>query len=126
MAQVVRGAYTKLTEHRYAPAYPAAGQPRSGDQQGPRARYGATVADLIKADLLPGGTTLRPAQRDLDAIATVLPDGKDRLRRRNLRRPVRSKRRSRQRISQRLGILARRAARTTHRTPAMSPPASNP
>lgn len=75
MAQVVRDAYAKLTDQRYAPAYPAAGQARSDVRQGPRARYGVTLADLITADLLPAGTTLRPAQRNLDATATVLPDG---------------------------------------------------
>jgi hypothetical protein len=77
MAQVVRDAYTRLTDHGYSPAYPPADLGQAGDQPGgTRARYAVTVADLIAADLLPAGTTLRPVQRSLDAVATVLPDGK--------------------------------------------------
>ena len=76
MAQVTRDAYGKLSDHGYTPVYPEAGHLRDDDQQGGRAHYGVNLADLIEAELLPAGTTLLPAQRDLDAIATVLPDGK--------------------------------------------------
>ena len=76
MAQVTRDAYAKLSDHGYTPVYPEAGHLRDDDQQGGRAHYGVNLADLIEAELLPAGTTLLPAQRDLDAIATVLPDGK--------------------------------------------------
>ena len=76
MAQVTRDAYVKLSDHGYTPVYPEAGQLRDDDQPGGRAHYGVNLADLIDAELLPAGTTLFAAQRDLDAIATVLPDGK--------------------------------------------------
>lgn len=76
MARVTRDAYAKLSDHGYTPVYPEAGHLRDEDQQGGRAHYGVNLADLIEAELLPPGTTLLSAQRDLDAIATVLPDGK--------------------------------------------------
>jgi hypothetical protein len=76
MAQVTRDAYANLSDHGYTPVYPEAGHIRDDDQQGGRAHYGVNVADLIEAELLPAGTTLLSAQRDLHAIATVLPDGK--------------------------------------------------
>jgi len=77
MAQVVRDAYTRLNDHGYSPAYPPAEPSQPTDQPGgTRARYSVTAADLMAADLLPAGTTLRPAQRNLDVLATVLPDGK--------------------------------------------------
>ena len=76
MAQVTRDAYAKLSDHGYTPVYPEAGRLRNDDQQGARAHYGVNLADLIEAELLPAGTTLISAQRDLDAIATVLPHGK--------------------------------------------------
>jgi hypothetical protein len=76
MALVTRDAYGKLCDNGYTPVYPEAGRPRDDDQQGGRAHYGVNLTDLIEAELLPPGTTLLPAQRDLDAIATVLPDGK--------------------------------------------------
>jgi RAMA domain-containing protein len=38
--------------------------------------HGVHLTDLISADLLPAGTTLLPAQRGLEAVATVLPDEK--------------------------------------------------
>ena len=77
MAKVVRDAYSRLTEHGYVPAYPPADFGQARDQaSGTRTRYSVTVTDLITADLLPTGTTLRPVQRNLDVQATVLPDGK--------------------------------------------------
>ncbi len=75
MAQVVRDAYAKLTEHSYAPVYPAAGSGPINRGQS-RTPYGITAADLIAADLLPPGTLLTPAQSNLETISTVLPDGK--------------------------------------------------
>ena len=76
MARVVRDAYTRLADQTYSPAYPLASASQAAGQPGrARARYAATVADLIAADLLPAGTTLHSAQRNLDAIATVLPGG---------------------------------------------------
>jgi hypothetical protein len=75
MAQVTRDAYAKLSGHGYTPVYPEVSRLRDDDQQG-RAHYGVNLADLIEAELLPAGTTLISAQRDLDTIATVLPDGK--------------------------------------------------
>ena len=76
MAQVTRDAYMKLSDHGYIPVYPEAGHLRDDDQPGGRTHYGVNLADLIESELLPAGTTLFAAQRDLDAIATVLPDGK--------------------------------------------------
>jgi ABC-type transport system substrate-binding protein len=77
MAQVVRDAYSRLTEHGYTPAYPPADLGQAGDQPGgTRTRYSVTVTDLITAELLPIGTTLRPVQRNLEVQATVLPEGK--------------------------------------------------
>jgi hypothetical protein len=76
MAQVTRDAYAKLSDHGYTPVYPEAGRLPGDDQPGGRAHYGVNLADLIEAELLLPGSTLIPAQRDLDAIATVLPGGK--------------------------------------------------
>ena len=76
MAQVTRDAYAKLSDHGYTPIYPEAGRLRDDCQQGGRAHYGVNLADLIESELLPAGSTLISAQRDLDAIATVLPEGK--------------------------------------------------
>ena len=76
MAELTRDAYAKLTDHGYTPVYPEAGRLHGKNQPIEHTHYGMNVADLIAADLLPAGTTLLPAQRDLDAIATVLPDGK--------------------------------------------------
>jgi hypothetical protein len=77
MAQVTRDAYAKLSDHGYTPVYPEAGHLRDDDQSGGgRAHYGVNLADLIESELLPAGTTLFAAQRDLNAVATVLPDGK--------------------------------------------------
>lgn len=76
MAQATRDAYMKLSDHGYTPVYPEAGHLRDDDQPGGRTHYGVNLADLIESELLPAGTTLFAAQRDLDAIATVLPDGK--------------------------------------------------
>jgi hypothetical protein len=75
MAQVVRDAYRKLAEHGYSPVYPNPGTIPAASPPTPRARYGVTLADLITADLLPAGTALLPTQPDLDAVATVLPEG---------------------------------------------------
>lgn len=78
MAQVVRDAYAKLNEHGYVPIYPETGR-ASADQSGgarPWTHHGIRLADLISADLLPAGTTLLPAQSGLEAVGTVLPDGK--------------------------------------------------
>jgi hypothetical protein len=76
MAEVTRDAFANLTDPGYTPVYPEAGRLHGGDQPTARAHYGVDLADLITADLLPAGTALLAAQRDLDAIATVLPDGK--------------------------------------------------
>jgi hypothetical protein len=38
--------------------------------------YGVRIADLIDADLLPAGTQLVSTLSTVDALATVLPDGK--------------------------------------------------
>jgi len=75
MAQVIRDAYRTLAEVGYAPAYPPASPPQAEEVLFPRSNHRVTVAELIAADLLAVGTTLVPAQRNLDAIATVLPDG---------------------------------------------------
>jgi hypothetical protein len=78
MAQVVRDAYTKLSEHGYTPVYPGTGR-ASGGQSGSRrpwTHHGINLADLMAADLLPVGTTLLPAQSGVETVGTVLPDGK--------------------------------------------------
>ena len=38
--------------------------------------HGVTISDLLAAELLAPGTTLVPLQKSLDAVATVLPDGR--------------------------------------------------
>jgi hypothetical protein len=78
MAQVVRDAHLRLTDHAYTPAYPPAdlGQASDGPASGTRTRYSVAITDLITSDVLPAGTTLRPVQRNLAVQATVLPDGK--------------------------------------------------
>jgi hypothetical protein len=78
MGQVVRDAYARLREHGYTPVYPEAGQAPGGPSETTRSwtHHGVHLTDLISADLLPAGTTLLPAQRGIEAVATVLPDGK--------------------------------------------------
>ena len=77
MAHVVRDAYSRLAESGYSPAYPPADLSQANTEPGAvRARYSVTITDLIAADLLQVGTTLRPTLRNLDVLATVLPDGK--------------------------------------------------
>jgi len=79
MGQVVRDAYAKLNENGYTPVYPQAGQqPADGTTDSTQAwtHHGVHLTDLISADLLPVGTTLFPAQRGIDAVGTVLTDGK--------------------------------------------------
>jgi hypothetical protein len=77
MAEVIRDAYAQLAEHGYAPVYPeASSSPASAQRSTVRNRYSVNLADLIAADLLSAGTTLLPAQRGLEVVATVLPDGK--------------------------------------------------
>jgi Restriction Enzyme Adenine Methylase Associated len=77
MGHVVRDAYARLREHGYTPVYPEAGQPPGGSAEAARSwtHHGVHLTDLISADLLPAGTTLLPAQRGLEAVGTVLPDG---------------------------------------------------
>jgi hypothetical protein len=78
MAHVVRDAYLRLNEHGYAPSYPESLKEPLGSTGGGgvRVHHGVTVADLIKADLMPPGATLMPEQKGLDVEATVLPDGR--------------------------------------------------
>src|SRR6202035_2306438 len=78
MGHVVRDAYAKLNEHGYTPVYPDAGRVPSGQSDVARSwtHHGVHLADLISADLLPAGTTLLSAQGGIEAVATVLPDGK--------------------------------------------------
>jgi hypothetical protein len=78
MGLVVRDAYAKLNQHGYTPVYPEAGQPPAGQSvfAGSWTHHGVHLADLISADLLPVGTTLLPTQGGIEALATVLPDGK--------------------------------------------------
>jgi hypothetical protein len=78
MGQVVRDAYVKLNEHGYTPVYPQAGEVSSALSDAERSwtHHGVSLADLTTADLIPVGTTLLPAQGRLEAIATVLTDGK--------------------------------------------------
>jgi hypothetical protein len=79
MGQVVRDAYAKLKEHGYTPVYPEPGQAPAGSESDAArswTHHGVHLAALITADLLPAGTTLLPAQSGIDAVATVLPDGK--------------------------------------------------
>jgi hypothetical protein len=79
MGQVVRDAYAKLKEHGYTPVYPQAGQTPAGSESDAArswTHHGVHLAALMTADLLPAGTTLLPTQSGIDAVATVLPDGK--------------------------------------------------
>ena len=78
MGHVVRDAYAKLNENGYSPVYPQAGPSPSAPADTGRSwtHHGVHLADLIAADLLPTGSTLLPAQGGIEAVATVLPDGK--------------------------------------------------
>lgn len=78
MGNVVRDAYMKLKEHDYAPTYPSPDQAAGSGGSGARTstNHAVTLADLVAADLLTGGTTLVPTRLDVDATAMLLPDGK--------------------------------------------------
>jgi hypothetical protein len=79
MAAVVKEAFGLLADHSYDPAYPA--PTTMGEPAAPSGwtGYGASVKDLLTAELLTPATLLLPARDDLDAIAEVLPDGRIRL-----------------------------------------------
>ena len=78
MAHVVRDAYERLNEHGYAPTYPEpeVAPPAPRDGRDARFHHDVTVSDLIAAELLAPGTILTPVQDGIEAVATVLPDGR--------------------------------------------------
>ncbi|HET8658180.1 MAG TPA: hypothetical protein VFM55_04180 [Micromonosporaceae bacterium] len=73
MAAVVREAFSRLAEPRYAPVYPAPGVPTAAAQPA-RVSYAVRVTHLLDAGLLdPGAVLINPT----DGVeATVLPDGR--------------------------------------------------
>src|SRR5699024_8471858 len=77
MAQVVRDAYYRLKEQGYTPSYPEVSDAKPGVGTAPAVARGETsIADLLAAELLDPGATLRPRRGSLDGTATVLPDGR--------------------------------------------------
>jgi hypothetical protein len=76
MADVVRNAFTRLHDSGYQPVYPQVTPPAAEPTSRTWTAYGVRVADLIDADLLPAGTQLVSTRSTVDAVATVLPDGK--------------------------------------------------
>jgi Restriction Enzyme Adenine Methylase Associated len=76
MAEVVRDAFTRLHDSGYQPVYPQVAPPAAEPATRTWTAYGVRVVDLIDADLLPAGTQLVSTRSTVDAIATVLPDGK--------------------------------------------------
>lgn len=77
MAAVVRDAYNRLRDQGYAPAYPVPSQiPGVADSTPARVHHGVAVADLLAAELVDAGATLRPTRDGLGVVATVLPDGR--------------------------------------------------
>lgn len=76
MAAVVREGFALLRSDGYDPTYPEPATPTVTTPTRSWTNYGVSVRQLIEAGLLSAGTTLLPAQDDLDAIAEVLPDGR--------------------------------------------------
>jgi hypothetical protein len=76
MAEVVRDAFTRLHDSGYQPVYPQVAPPAAEPTTRTWTAYGIRVIDLIDADLLPAGTQLVSTLSTVDAVATVLPDGK--------------------------------------------------
>lgn len=75
MSEVVRQAFDELRQSSYAPTYPT--PTSSGEVASPQWTGAAvTLFDLIEADILPRGATLRPVSPSFNAEATVLPDGR--------------------------------------------------
>ncbi|MFN8075141.1 MAG: DUF262 domain-containing protein [Kineosporiaceae bacterium] len=74
MAAVVRDAYEALRDGSFNPRYPEPSATPPPTAAVTRTSFGVTLADLVAADLVPAGTTLRLWNNE--AKATVLPDGK--------------------------------------------------
>ncbi len=75
MAEVVRDAYSKLSELTYAPIYPPASPPLDGTSRRAWTHHGIAVADLLDAGLISSGAVLVAAQEDHDVAAVVRDDG---------------------------------------------------
>ncbi|MFT4217069.1 MAG: DUF262 domain-containing protein [Micropruina sp.] len=77
MAQVVREAFDQLRSSRYVAQYPHSARPSTDDQAGlPDEKRRMSVAELLEAGSLQLGAVLMPADNSLDALATVLEDGR--------------------------------------------------
>jgi hypothetical protein len=76
MADVVRDAFRRLHDSGYQPTYPEVAPPAAEPATRTWTAYGVRVVDLIDAELLPAGTQLVSTLSTVDALATVLPDGK--------------------------------------------------
>jgi Restriction Enzyme Adenine Methylase Associated len=76
MAEGVRDAFTRLHDSGYQPTYPEVASPAAEPATRTWTAYGVRVVDLIDAELLPAGTQLVSTLSTVDALATVLPDGK--------------------------------------------------
>jgi hypothetical protein len=66
----------RLCDSGYQPVYPQVAPPAAEPATRTWTAYGVRVVDLIDADLLPAGTQLVSTFGTVDAVATVLPDGK--------------------------------------------------
>lgn len=73
MAQVVRDAFTLLSDASYEPRYP---KPTGSLPKLSRAHVGVKLADLLDAGLLLPATTLIDAQEGSDSAALVAEDGR--------------------------------------------------
>jgi hypothetical protein len=76
MADVVRDAFTRLNDSGYQPTYPEVTPPAAEPATRTWTAYGVRAVDLIDAELLPVGTQLVSTLTTMDALATVLHDGK--------------------------------------------------
>jgi len=76
MAEVVRDAFVRLCDSGYQPTYPEVASAPAEPTTRTWTAYGVRIGDLIDADLLPAGTQLVSTLSTVDALATVLPDGK--------------------------------------------------
>ncbi|GAA2071748.1 hypothetical protein [Actinomadura alba] len=73
MAQVVRDAFSLLSESSYKPSYP---KPEGEPPRPSRTHVGVKLADLLNTGLLSPGATLIDAQQGGDSVAVVLDDGR--------------------------------------------------
>ncbi len=76
MAKVVRDAFACLSDRDYRPSYPASEPPAVPDAKATWTYYGVKVKDLLDAGLLEPGNRLTAKIDGMEAVATVLGDGR--------------------------------------------------